>query len=423
LAVAEQTGLLAMLDEAVDLPPEGPDERLIRSQAKTRRKLLQTLLFMPVFGVFRPYALRSYSGDGLGLLIGRERAFGYQHTERFLSQLSRASFDTALEQSLAIWTSKLWSHSAETTYYVDGHRKPVYSQAVLPRGLIGKTGQILGCRALTLLHDEQGHPLLVSTARGDQHLTHGMPALIGRYQQANPDAHLKSIVVDREGMSGPFLHALAADHTVVTLLRSNQYKGLDDFEQVSPFTPHEVDGEGRVLTDIASARYALAVADQSEPLMLQAALIRDYRRRLPIPDADPLEDMSYWDLPWADWTDPDWQPSAVPPTPTQPRLIAVVATRPMDDAAQLIACYKRRWAAQENSFKDFLIPLGLDVNHGYGKSPVTHSELDKKRNTLQAKLERLGRWQRSAYARSQRASRRYNRLYQNLRDYTNTFAN
>ncbi len=43
-------------------------------------------------------------------------------------------------------------------FYVDGHRKPVYADALIPRGLIGRTGKILGCRALVVLHDQEGHP-------------------------------------------------------------------------------------------------------------------------------------------------------------------------------------------------------------------------------------------------------------------------
>src|SRR5712691_451209 len=65
--------------------------------------------------------------------------------------------------------------------HVDGHRKPVYSDTLIPRGLVGRLGAILGCRALVLLHDEQGHPLLATTHRVDQHLMVGLPSIIERY--------------------------------------------------------------------------------------------------------------------------------------------------------------------------------------------------------------------------------------------------
>ena len=94
--------------------------------------------------------------------------------------------------------------------YIDGHRKPVYSDDRLPRGLIGRTGAILGCRALVLLHDAQGHPLLATTHRGDQHLTVGLPQIVARHAQARDAPPLAHLVVDREGMSGDFLAALVA---------------------------------------------------------------------------------------------------------------------------------------------------------------------------------------------------------------------
>ena len=115
-------------------------------------------------------------------------------------------------------------------FYVDGHRKPVYADALIPRGLIVRTGKILGCRALVVLHDHEGHPLLVTTHRGDQHLTIGLPDILAHYEQAAGMALLKRIVVDREGMSAEFLAALASEgRTVVTILRTDQYTGLESF--------------------------------------------------------------------------------------------------------------------------------------------------------------------------------------------------
>ena len=93
---------------------------------------------------------------------------------------------------------------------VDGHRKPVYSDTLIPRGLVGRLGTILGCRALVLLHDEHGHPLLATTHRGDQHLMVGLPAIIERYEHNEEHVQAKRIIVDREGMATEFLASLHA---------------------------------------------------------------------------------------------------------------------------------------------------------------------------------------------------------------------
>jgi hypothetical protein len=237
LAAALETGLVKVINEAIaSAEGQTPVPRLANSYNSTRQQLTLTLLFMNAFGVRRPWDLRFYSGDGLALLSGRKLAYGYAHTERFLAQIAQVGAAECLTDSLAIWTSQLWPAQVPM-YYVDGHKKPVYSDSLLPRGLVGRLDKVLGCRALTLLMDAEGHPLLVLTARGDQHLTTGLPVVVDRYEQAQGQGALAQIIVDREGMSGTLLKELSADRTVITLLRSDQYQGLDSFSQIGEFVP------------------------------------------------------------------------------------------------------------------------------------------------------------------------------------------
>jgi hypothetical protein len=161
-------------------------------------------------------------GQELALLTGRARPYRYRQTERFLLSVSRLDGDQALTETLARWTTSLW-HTEDATlntssshFYLDGHRKPVSTQTLIPRGLIGRSGKILTCRRLTLLHNEQGHPLLATTHRGDLHLTTGIPSLLTRYKQATGALHLSNLVVDREAMTAEFLctchEGLASSH-------------------------------------------------------------------------------------------------------------------------------------------------------------------------------------------------------------------
>jgi hypothetical protein len=169
---------------------------------------------------------------------------------------------------LAQWTARLWKPPTATTqeldplYYVDGHRKPVYADALIPRGLIGNSGKILGCRAQVLLHDEQGHPRLATTHRGDQHLTVGLPAILARYEQAAGQAAQTQIIVDRDQMAAQFLADLVATgRTVVTVLRTDQYAGLESFTKVGGFVPLEQDRQGKVVREVAAACFALPLPD------------------------------------------------------------------------------------------------------------------------------------------------------------------
>ncbi len=400
----------------------------------TLQTLLLTLLFLAVAGLRRTWDLRSYTGDALALLTGRLWAYGYRHVERFLALLARAGAAEPLTDALARWTTQLWqsevppvgSPDQPLSYYIDGHRKPVYSADRLPRGLIGRTGKIEGCRALVLLHDAHGHPLLATTHRGDQHLTVGLPQITARYAEATDQSAITRIVVDREGMGGDFLAGLvAAGCTVVTLLRADQFEGLASFTDLGPFVPLTRDRHGTVVREVASGRFALPIpAHPGETLPLSVALIRDLRRQVPVPPqdhADELDDPD-WLAPrerWlADqpsdqrqWWAAGWEATAAPATPTAPKLIPIVSTAETQDALSLAQLYIARWPQQENIIRDWLLPLGLDTNHGYAKTAIENSEVAKLRTTLEHRRDRLHQWAESARTRYGQASRRADRRY------------
>ena len=92
--------------------------------------LVRTLLFLGVVGLDRTWELRSYTGDALAVLTGRSRAYGYFHTERFLSQVAQANGADTFTDGLAQWTARLWKPPAASTqageplYYIDGQTPP-----------------------------------------------------------------------------------------------------------------------------------------------------------------------------------------------------------------------------------------------------------------------------------------------------------
>jgi len=405
LAAAQETGLIQQLLQA--LPVGKPGSRLATSQAQCRQQLLLTLLFLGAVGLARPWDLRGYSGDGLALLTGRRWAYGYVHTDRFLAELASAEADQPLTRAVAHWSYQLWGN--QSGYYIDTHRKPVYSDQQLPRGLIGRSGKILGCRAIGLLHDEQGHPLLALTDRGDTHLTQQVPELVTTYRQALGHQPIRQIIVDREGLGADFLAQLKDDYQMMTLLRSNQYTDLSSFTDVGDFVPLRRDKQGQVVCEVAPARFTLARSEPAaEPLALYVALIRDERRQVPVE----LKTEEFDPLPIREgWWEEEWEPTPLPAPPTTPKLIPVVSTAPIKNVVDCVQRYKRRWPAQENIIRDFLLPLGLDHNHGYCKQAVENSEMSKRRQTLQQQLDNVLRWRKQACHRRDRAGRLYHRRY------------
>jgi hypothetical protein len=327
-------------------------------------------------------------------------------------QLAKANGSEALSTALGCWTSHLWEEGlqdageeAAPCLYIDGHRKPVYADSLIPRGLIGRTGKILGGRALVLVHDEHGHPHLATTSRGDQHLTVGLPQVLTRSEQAGGNTAQARLSVDRDQMAAPFLRDLSlAGHSIVTLLKTNQYEGLTSFTDVGEFVPFTHDRKGQVIREVAQACFALALPEQkAQVLPLRVALIRDLRRQVPCAplEADPHEDSG---LPA--WWRENWQAEPTKVEPTTAKLIPIVTTAPHIDAVELAQTYIRRWPLQENAIRDYLLPLGLDTNHGYGKTPVPNSEVSKKRATLEKRLSDIKQWAPAARERASKASLR-----------------
>ncbi len=295
-------------------------------------------------------------------------------------------------------------------YYVDGHRKPVYADRLIPRGLVARRGAVLGCRALTVLHDGHGHPLLALTERGDRHLTVGAPHILARYERVVGHGHIADVVIDREGMAAEFIAGLVAEgRTVTTVLRSDQYQGLSSFTDVGTFVPLRYDRHGTLVREVASARFSLARPDPSkEPLTLSVALVRDLQRRIACAPADD-EIWQPWDADLEGdgprWWEEGWHATPAAAPPTEAKLIPIVSTKPEMDAITLTETYVHRWPAQENAIRDWLIPLGIDTNHGYAKTSVENSEVAKRRATLEKRLANVRRWADGARLRCARASR------------------
>ena len=401
LAAVQQTGLLDAFVTAVMEVADPTIPGLSPPNPAVVARLLLTLLFLPVAGLARIRDLRSYTGTMLAILSGRERAYSQRYTERFLARLAHAGAAERLTEVIARWTWSLWQAGSDephapAVFYVDGHRKAVYSDVLVPRGPVGKLdGKILGCRELVVLHDAQAHPLLATTHRGDQHLTIGLPQILHCYEQATGQAQVKRVVVDREGMAAEFLAQLHQEgRQVVTLLRSDQYEGEGSFEQVGAWHAFRSNRAGQVICEVASARFTLPRPNPLDPpVQVEVALIRDWRKLLVVEQADEAVALQNWQADLAPhyqrfWEE-GWQALPAPPAPTTPKLIPVITTGHGMDAGELAQTYFQRWKCQENNIRDWLIPLNLDTNHGYAKAQVVNSELAKRQLVTTGRHHRL----------------------------------
>lgn len=271
-------------------------------------RLILTLLLLPVAGLARTWDLRTYTGTLLALVTGRERAYSQRYAERFLASLAKAGAAECLTTVIAKWTWALWNKEpagaeqggTPAVFYIDGHRKAVYSDVLVPRGPVGKLGgKILGCRELVVLHDAEGHPLLAITHRGDYHLTLGLPCMLRQFEQAVDHLQMQRVVVDREGMAAELLAQLQQEgRQVVTLRLRDQYEDEQSFEQVGAWHPWRCNRQGQVICEVAAARFALQRPDPADPVVeVEVALIRDWRKLVPVEGSDTADDDWSADLP------------------------------------------------------------------------------------------------------------------------------
>ena len=108
----------------------------------------------------------------------------------------------------------------------------------------------------------------------------------------------------------------------------------------------------------------------------------------------------------------DWESTPTSSTPTEPKLIPIVTTAPDADPVALAHLYRQRWPMQENTLKDWLLPLDLDTNQGFTKTSVENSEVAKRREALQRRLANIQRWAPKAHECAKQAAKLAERLRQ-----------
>jgi len=90
---------------------------------------------------------------------------------------------------------------------------------------------------------------------------------------------------------------------VITLLKADQYAGEESFEQVGPCQPWRYNRRGQLICEVAAARFTLRRPDPADPAVeVEVALIRDWRKLLPVEGANEAIDTRHWQADLVDHT-------------------------------------------------------------------------------------------------------------------------
>src|SRR5205823_14241573 len=111
--------------------------------------------------------------------------------------------------------------------------------------------------------------------------------------------------------------------------------------------PWRYNREGQMICEVASARFSLVRSNHpDEPLQVEVALIRDWRKMLPAECLHEAADGSDWkaDLPahQGQLWEQGWYAMPAAPPPTTPKLIPVITTGQGMQAVELAGMYFRR---------------------------------------------------------------------------------
>jgi len=340
--------------QVIESEGEIPSIRTLVSDKETIQKKNETLLYLPVFGLSRPRELDSYYRRGLGVIVGLDRRYKYQTIDKHLRELEKLEVAKELAKELAKCYVEVWYIKVkledERCFYIDGHAKTVWTDANIP--LVYHTTKKKMEKGVEqyFIHSSKGHPLILKECPGDTRLTKAMFSLIDSFENAVGKRIVEIVVFDREGLCiEVFKEFDDRKRYFITCLRSNQYKGLDNFELKSDFVEFKKDDKGNVTQEIADADITLKDRQTKGEYKLRVALIRNLARR---------------------------------------KLIAIVTNikREQDrEISRVARRYYARWPNEENIYRD-MMNIYLDKNAGYKKKEVENRTVLRKKEELETNL-------------------------------------
>ena len=290
----------------------------------------ETLAFLPLFEeMTRLIHLDTYDDDGLGWLVGAPQVYRSETMESYLTDLTRLKIAAPLGQALATCYWRAWYTMGRIpdshVFYVDMHDKVIWTNKPSPVGFVSAVHEVHACLKQTFVHGRGGHALFGQTYAADVHLSEVVVQVAQTLGQAIGPGTIQVIVTDREGSSVEVMKQLAAQNVAMAaLLKANQYSGETDFVRQGRFLKLKDVHTGDVTHRLADADFQL-----TPDLTVRAALIYD--------SAHP-DDLIV--------------------------LVTTVRRETEPDIRRIVRWYLGRWNAQENSFRDQIAFVHLNVNFG-----------------------------------------------------------
>jgi len=337
----------------------------LRVLTHTREVLVrknEMLAFLPLFEeMTRLIHLDTYDDDGLSWLTESPQVYRSDTLGHYLSELTVLKIAAPVGQALARCYWQAWYEhgviSDRHVFYVDMHDKVIWTNKPSPVGFVSALHEVRACLKQTFVHGRGGHALFAQTYAADVHLSEVVVEVAQALERAIGAKVIQVIVTDREGLAVEVLEQLAAQNVAfAALLKANQYSGEADFVRRGRFRQVKDLRTGEVTHRVADADFAL-----TPNLIVRAALIYDLAR----PDVLMV-------------------------------LITTARREDQPDIRRVVGWYLGRWNAQENSFRDQIAFVHLNVNFGLrAKHAVPDRRVAKQITDLTTHLAAVARKQES----------------------------
>lgn len=331
-------------------------ERLRGTKPETIMKKVETLLYLPMFGMQKPYHLLKYHKRGLGLLAGSGRTYRYHTADIFLCDIEKLQIANKIGDALAKCYIEALCIAVEledgSYFYIDGHSKHVWSSRNIPKAFFTTLKRAERGLHQYFIHSTKGNPLILLTCPGDTRLPGVMLNLIDAFENAVGKNIIKAAVFDREGLSISIFEEFDRKKKYfITLLRSDMYKGTESFRILKEFKPLKEEGD-KVTEWVAEAEYDLKDKAKKSKRTVRTALVKK-----PVNDRIKL----------------------IP-------IITNLSRKEEPDIARIARRYFARWPNQENIFRDAMGAIKVDTNHGYRKEEVPNRVVMRKKEELETNL-------------------------------------
>ena len=308
---------------------------LLASRKVLSRKV-ESLIYMPIFQMERIWHFKTvYPREGLGYLSGSGLPYKYHTMDNFLREIPQLDIDKALSRDLARRYIEIFHLTFETeeeqTFYIDCHKKVLWTKKNVPKGLHITRNKILKCLDVYFIHDCNGMPILPWSRPGDSHLVNELLPIVQELEKAVGKKIVKLVIFDREGVSvALFTEITAKGKRFITILKENQYASEDDFI----FKENSKWELVKIQMDRDIKRYKIK---EAEKLLIDTESGKEYKVRAIL-----TKDLATGKM-------------------------FVFITNKMKseepDGKKIVQEYIKRWY-QENSFKQMKPGLYLDTNHG-----------------------------------------------------------